>query len=83
MQLAKVIFLSSLYLLNSNLVQAETKDWLFDVFLDNNIIGFHSFKLSNNHLLSDAKFKVDFYFLRHMSINTHPMNTGKMTVLSL
>lgn len=62
MQLAKVIFLSSLYLLNSNLVQAETKGWLFDVFLDNNIIGFHSFKLSNNHLLSDAKFKVDFLF---------------------
>ena len=63
MQLAKAFFLLSLSLLNNNLVQAETKDWLFDVFLDNNIIGFHNFKLSNNnHLISDAKFKVDFLF---------------------
>lgn len=63
MQLAKAIFLLSLCLSNLNLVQAETKDWLFDVFLDDNVIGFHNYKLSkNNHLFSDAKFKVDFLF---------------------
>jgi hypothetical protein len=62
MQLIKILFLL-FSVLNIELAQAETQDWLFDVYLDNNIIGFHNFKLTNNnHLLSDAKFKVDFLF---------------------
>ena len=63
MQVIRVLIILLGFLSKASFVQAETKDWLFDVYLDNKLIGFHSFKLSNNNLLSDAKFKVKFLFL--------------------
>lgn len=60
----KSIFILFVFLSKTILVHAENKEWLFDVYLDSKIIGFHNFKLSNNnHLISDAKFKVNFLFL--------------------
>lgn len=64
MQFIKPVLILLVFLSKTSLAYAENKEWSFDVYLDNNIIGFHSFKLSNdNHLLSDAKFKVNFLFL--------------------
>jgi hypothetical protein len=62
-QLMRILIILLGVLSASSFAQAETKDWSFDVYLDNKLIGFHSFKLSNNNLLSDAKFKVKFLFL--------------------
>ena len=63
MQVIRLLIILLGFLSKASFVQAETKDWAFDVYLDNKLIGFHSFKLSNNNLLSDAKFKVNFLFL--------------------
>jgi hypothetical protein len=64
MQSIKPVLILLVFLSKTSLAHAENNEWSFDVYLDNKIIGFHSFKLSNdNHLLSDAKFKVNFLFL--------------------
>ena len=63
MQFIKILIIFLGVLSKASFAQAETKDWSFDVYLDNKLIGFHTFKLSNNNLLSDAKFKVNFLFL--------------------
>ena len=63
MQLMRVLISLLGVLSTASFAQAETKNWSFDVYLDNKLIGYHSFKLSNNNLLSDAKFKVNFLFL--------------------
>lgn len=62
-QLNRLLIISLVFLSKISFAQAETKDWSFDVYLDNRLIGYHSFKLSNNSVLSDAKFKVNFLFL--------------------
>lgn len=63
MQLMRVLISLLGVLSTTTFAQAESKDWSFDVYLDNKLIGYHSFKLSNNNMLSDAKFKVNFLFL--------------------
>lgn len=53
-----------LWLLTLMCSTAHSKEWNFDVFLDQQKIGSHSFKLNeNNVLLSNAKFKVKVLFI--------------------
>lgn len=42
---------------------ASAKDWAFDVYLDQQKIGTHTFSLNENQLLSQANFKVKVLFI--------------------
>ncbi len=61
----KLLILSSvLSLLSTAIAHASAKEWDFDVYLDKNKIGQHSFKLSDSgDLLSEADFKVKVVFI--------------------
>lgn len=49
---------------STSIAQAATKEWSFDVYLDKNKIGQHSFKLSDNgQLVSEANFQVKLLFV--------------------
>lgn len=61
-QLCILSFAFSLF--SSTFANASTKEWDFDVYLDKNKIGQHSFKLSDNgDLISEADFKVKVAFI--------------------
>jgi hypothetical protein len=57
----KIIILGVCLLLTSPLLQA--KEWAFDVYLDKNKIGTHTFTLSDNTLTSKANFNVKVLFI--------------------
>ena len=57
----KIIILGACLLLATPLLQA--KEWAFDVYLDKNKIGTHTFTLSDNTLTSKAKFNVKVLFI--------------------
>ena len=66
----KLVILSSIFsLLSTVFAHAAGKEWAFDVYLDKNKIGQHSFKLSDSSLsnssdlLSEADFKVKVVFI--------------------
>jgi hypothetical protein len=55
----KTLFISmALFSLN-----ASSKDWAFDVYLDKQKIGTHTFSLNGNQLISKANFKVKVLFI--------------------
>ena len=61
----KLVVLSSVFsLFSTAFAHAAGKEWDFDVYLDKNKIGQHSFKLSDSgDLLSEADFKVKVVFI--------------------
>lgn len=66
----KLLVLSSIFslaifsLTSTVFAQAAGKEWAFDVYLDKNKIGQHSFKLSDSgDLLSEADFKIKIVFI--------------------
>lgn len=57
----KIIILGACLLLATPLLQA--KEWAFDVYLDKNKIGTHTFSLNDNTLTSKANFNVKVLFI--------------------
>lgn len=55
--------LSFLCALTSTALVANAQDWAFDVYLDNNKIGKHTFNFNNNILTSRATFNVKVLFI--------------------
>lgn len=66
-RLMPAIKYSALLLLLLNVYQAEAREWSFDVWLEKQKIGTHSFVLSQNQLQSRANFKVKVLFINAYS----------------
>lgn len=70
----------ALILLNAPMI-ANAQEWAFDVYLDNNKIGKHTFELNNNNVLtSRALFNVKVLLLMLTNMTTPLKSNGKMAV---